>query len=110
MSLKRARSALSAGSFIEAESGEASEQRLQAAKEIRSLVISKYSTGKWSAHEVCELSYWHTLSGGSGLEDFGSIRPSNSHKHGSDHVKKLVSLSVYVNSALTLGTCSFAPL
>ena len=89
MSLKRARAEFNAGAYVTSQSSDSQEVQQQlASRMMNEFVVDKLSSGKWQAHDVCVLSYWHTLSGGKGLEDLG-LDPKHAARHASDHVKCL---------------------
>ena len=52
-----------------------------------------YAFGSLDAKALCELTYWITAAGGSGVDDLGAMKPGQSTGNYSKHVKLILGLS-----------------
>ena len=48
-------------------------------------MLKRWCQGAYSNKDVCELSWWHTLSGGAGVTDFAM----DPEAHGDNHARKV---------------------
>jgi len=59
------------------------------AQEYRAWAVGKHVSGEWNATDLAINSWYHTETGGEGLEDL-AVHPKVAVKHASDHVKMVL--------------------
>ena len=64
------------------------ELQADAGRKLRGHLLGKFTCGELTAQDLCLISFWHTRSGGCGLEDLG-LEPSNI-KNASRHVGQIL--------------------
>ena len=46
------------------------DRRIAAGRQLKLLLMERYLSGKFTAEDVTSIAWWHTESGGTGLEDY----------------------------------------
>ena len=76
--------------------------RRASGEKLRNHLILKHVGGNLTAADFGKEAYWHTHSGGLGLDEF-AVRPERADHHANDHIKLVLGLALYVSVCGTFG-------
>ena len=101
MNVKRARLEAAAGAWLRTETikvgnhyiaSDMVEQAEEAGKRLRDIFVKKLASGSFTAEELVEICWYHSISCGLGCDDL-MVNPEHAHRNGSQHIKRALALT-----------------